>query len=114
EFLANKRLRVESFLGKIQNTMNSNQSLIDSVVVDAGLGREEHGSIPATAIGRGLEPLDSRTDLQTRLDGLVGRILRASLIPFIEHNDADRAFMISNMQRQAVPLSRFEKCIVGT
>jgi DNA-directed RNA polymerase beta subunit len=36
-----------------------------------------------------------------------------SLIPFIEHNDANRALMSSNMQRQAVPLSRSEKCIVG-
>ena len=38
----------------------------------------------------------------------------ASLIPFIEHNDANRALMSSNMQRQAVPLSRSEKCIIGT
>nr|YP_009670419.1 RNA polymerase beta subunit [Passiflora jatunsachensis]QCX29691.1 RNA polymerase beta subunit [Passiflora jatunsachensis] len=37
-----------------------------------------------------------------------------SLIPFIEHNDATRALMSSNMQRQAVPLVRSEKCIVGT
>ncbi|KAG8496529.1 hypothetical protein CXB51_007626 [Gossypium anomalum] len=40
--------------------------------------------------------------------------LRTSLIPFIEHNDANRALMSSNMQRQVVPLSRFEKSIVGT
>nr|YP_009141942.1 DNA-directed RNA polymerase beta chain [Helonias koreana]AIW56496.1 DNA-directed RNA polymerase beta chain [Helonias koreana] len=38
----------------------------------------------------------------------------ASLIPFIEHNDANRALMSSNMQRQAVPLYRSERCIVGT
>ncbi|KAM6547278.1 hypothetical protein CsatB_018954 [Cannabis sativa] len=38
----------------------------------------------------------------------------ASLIPFIKHNDVNRALMSSNMQRQAVPLSRSEKCIVGT
>ncbi|XVF50387.1 hypothetical protein PTKIN_Ptkin04bG0095700 [Pterospermum kingtungense] len=38
----------------------------------------------------------------------------ASLIPFIEHNDVNRALMSSNMQRQAVPLSRSEKCTVGT
>ncbi|KAL4180949.1 hypothetical protein AMTRI_Chr12g268670 [Amborella trichopoda] len=35
------------------------------------------------------------------------------LIPFIKHNDANRALMSSNMQRQAVPLSRSEKCIIG-
>nr|QVV41379.1 RNA polymerase beta subunit [Bridelia tomentosa] len=37
-----------------------------------------------------------------------------SLIPFIEHNDGNRALMSSNMQRQAVPLCQSEKCIVGT
>jgi len=38
----------------------------------------------------------------------------ASLIPFLEHNDANRALMGSNMQRQAVPLLRPEEPIVGT
>ncbi len=38
----------------------------------------------------------------------------ASLIPFLEHNDASRALMGSNMQRQAVPLIRPEAPIVGT
>ncbi len=38
----------------------------------------------------------------------------ASMIPFIEHNDANRALMGSNMQRQAVPLLRPESPIVGT
>nr|YP_009860319.1 RNA polymerase beta subunit [Santalum album]QKD76320.1 RNA polymerase beta subunit [Santalum album]QKV09733.1 RNA polymerase beta subunit [Santalum album]UIE10441.1 RNA polymerase beta subunit [Santalum album]WFF44486.1 RNA polymerase beta subunit [Santalum album]WFF44990.1 RNA polymerase beta subunit [Santalum album] len=38
----------------------------------------------------------------------------ACLIPFIEHDDANRALMSSNMQRQAVPLSQSERCIVGT
>lgn len=37
-----------------------------------------------------------------------------SLIPFLEHNDANRALMGSNMQRQAVPLLEPERCIVGT
>jgi len=38
----------------------------------------------------------------------------ASLIPFLEHDDANRALMGSNMQRQAVPLLRTEPPIVGT
>ncbi len=38
----------------------------------------------------------------------------AALIPFLEHNDANRALMGSNMQRQAVPLIRTEKPLVGT
>lgn len=37
-----------------------------------------------------------------------------SLIPFLEHDDANRALMGSNMQRQAVPLLRPERSLVGT
>jgi DNA-directed RNA polymerase subunit beta len=40
--------------------------------------------------------------------------ISASLIPFLEHDDANRALMGSNMMRQAVPLLRPESPIVGT
>lgn len=40
--------------------------------------------------------------------------ISASLIPFLEHDDANRALMGSNMMRQAVPLLRAEAPIVGT
>jgi len=40
--------------------------------------------------------------------------LAASLIPFLEHDDANRALMGSNMQRQAVPLLKAEVPVVGT
>lgn len=40
--------------------------------------------------------------------------IAASLIPFLEHDDANRALMGSNMQRQAVPLIKPERPIVGT
>ncbi|CEA16552.1 DNA-directed RNA polymerase subunit beta [Fermentimonas caenicola] len=40
--------------------------------------------------------------------------IAASLIPFLEHDDANRALMGSNMMRQAVPLIRTEAPIVGT
>lgn len=40
--------------------------------------------------------------------------LSASLIPFLEHDDANRALMGSNMQRQAVPLLRPEAPLIGT
>ncbi|PAF43714.1 DNA-directed RNA polymerase subunit beta/beta' [Helicobacter sp. 11S03491-1] len=49
-------------------------------------------------------------DLSPRM--LVG--VAASLIPFLEHDDANRALMGSNMQRQAVPLLRPDAPIVGT
>src|SRR5207245_5831528 len=38
----------------------------------------------------------------------------AALIPFLEHDDANRALMGSNMQRQAVPVIRPEAPIIGT
>jgi len=38
----------------------------------------------------------------------------ASLVPFLEHDDANRALMGANMQRQAVPVLRPEKAFVGT
>ena len=40
--------------------------------------------------------------------------ISAALIPFLEHDDANRALMGSNMQRQAVPLLRAERPLVGT
>ena len=40
--------------------------------------------------------------------------IATSLIPFLEHDDANRALMGSNMQRQAVPVLRAEKPLVGT
>ena len=40
--------------------------------------------------------------------------IATSLIPFLEHDDANRALMGSNMQRQAVPLLRAERPVVGT
>jgi hypothetical protein len=44
------------------------QSLVGSVIIGAERGREDYGSIPATAIEKGLEPLDAITDLQTRFN----------------------------------------------
>ena len=41
-------------------------------------------------------------------------LLQAALIPFLEHDDANRALMGSNMQRQAVPTLQSEKPLVGT
>ncbi|GIS28517.1 MAG: hypothetical protein CM15mP129_07140 [Chloroflexota bacterium] len=41
-------------------------------------------------------------------------VVSTSLIPFLEHDDANRALMGSNMQRQAVPLLLPESPLVGT
>ena len=50
------------------------------------------------------------------MDVATGQVVSvaASLIPFLEHDDANRALMGANMQRQAVPCLRPEKALVGT
>ncbi len=57
-----------------------------------------------------------RTDEIEYMDVATNQItsLAAALIPFIEHDDANRALMGSNMQRQGVPLLRPESPVVGT
>ncbi len=60
-------------------------------------------------------PILDKTDVEymdVAPNQIVG--LSASLIPFLEHDDANRALMGSNMQRQAVPLIKPEVPIVGT
>src|SRR5690554_4907710 len=58
----------------------------------------------------------STVDQVQYMDVAPGQIVSvaASLIPFLEHDDANRALMGANMQRQAVPCLRPEKCLVGT
>jgi len=60
-------------------------------------------------------PLESPENI-TYMDVAPNQIVSvaASLIPFLEHDDANRALMGSNMQRQAVPLLRPQAPIVGT
>ena len=50
--------------------------------------------------------------LQTKTNQIAS--ISASLIPFLEHDDANRALMGSNMMRQAVPLLKPESPLVGT
>src|SRR6187549_2161780 len=60
-------------------------------------------------------PILDKTDVEfmdVAPNQIVG--LSASLIPFLEHDDANRALMGSNMQRQAVPLIRPDVPVVGT
>jgi hypothetical protein len=45
-----------------------NQSLVGLVMIDAELDKKDDSSIPATTIGKGLEPLDVKIDPQTRLN----------------------------------------------
>ncbi len=65
----------------------------------------QHGEFPV------LEPNEIEY-MDVAPNQIVG--VSASLIPFLEHDDANRALMGSNMQRQAVPLLRPQSPIVGT
>ncbi len=59
-----------------------------------------------------LRPLNDVEYLDVDPGQIVG--VSAALIPFLEHDDANRALMGSNMQRQAVPLIKTEPPLVGT
>ncbi|WP_348667568.1 DNA-directed RNA polymerase subunit beta [uncultured Polaribacter sp.] len=75
-----------------------------SIVLDRVIAREE-GDFPVV-----------NPDEINYMDVAPNQIasISASLIPFLEHDDANRALMGSNMMRQAVPLLRPESPIVGT
>ncbi len=62
------------------------------------------------------EPLKIEADKITHMDVSSKQLVSVvtGLIPFLEHDDANRALMGSNMQRQAVPLLRTDAPIVGT
>lgn len=62
------------------------------------------------------EPMEIETPKVTHMDVSSKQLVSivAGLIPFLEHDDANRALMGSNMQRQAVPLLRPDAPVVGT
>lgn len=62
------------------------------------------------------EPMEIETTKVTHMDVSSKQLVSivSGLIPFLEHDDANRALMGSNMQRQAVPLLRADAPIVGT
>ena len=88
-------------------------------------------ALEKSALARGTAKLPSEGYVLARQKGDVARVasdeveyvdvspkqtvgVSAALIPFLEHDDANRALMGSNMQRQAVPLIRTEPAIVAT
>ncbi|MGK2858830.1 MAG: DNA-directed RNA polymerase subunit beta, partial [Thermoanaerobaculia bacterium] len=88
------------------------------VMAPADLPLDDKGNIVGERVlarrdGDNIECLPNEVDLvdvaPTQIIGV-----SASLIPFLEHDDANRALMGSNMQRQAVPLLVPEPAVVGT
>ncbi len=81
--------------------------------VEAGMGRLVEGQVVARAFGD-LKQVGSEqvTFVDISPKQTIG--VSAALIPFLEHDDANRALMGSNMQRQAVPLLTVEPPLVAT
>jgi DNA-directed RNA polymerase subunit beta len=88
------------------------------VMAPADLSIEKDGSIVGERVlarrdGDNLEVPPTEVDyVDVSPNQIIG--VSAALIPFLEHDDANRALMGSNMQRQAVPLLRPEVPVVGT
>ena len=81
--------------------------------VDLRASRIHKGMVLARKRGELAEVTDKDVDyVDISPKQIVG--ISASLIPFLEHDDANRALMGSNMQRQAVPLMKPERPLVGT
>ncbi|MBI4716386.1 MAG: DNA-directed RNA polymerase subunit beta [Planctomycetes bacterium] len=82
-------------------------------VVDPATVRLREGSLIVRAHGDlGQVPRDQVTYVDISPKQTIG--VSAALIPFLEHDDANRALMGSNMQRQAVPLLKVEPPLVAT
>ena len=88
------------------------------VIAQANAQIDKHGKLVDTLVScrNKNEFLLSTPDRVEYMDVAPAQIVSvaASLIPFLEHDDANRALMGSNMQRQAVPCLRPEKPLVGT
>ena len=90
----------------------------DKCIAPASTVVDEHGMIVEDLIETRLNGnielnLVSRVDL-IDISPLMISGSAAALIPFLEHDDANRALMGSNMQRQAVPMLKTEAPVVGT
>ncbi len=88
------------------------------VIAQANVELDDHGRIVSELVNArqgGNFVLKSRDEIDF-IDVSPKQLVSvaASLVPFLEHDDANRALMGSNMQRQAVPLLRAERPLVGT
>jgi DNA-directed RNA polymerase subunit beta len=90
----------------------------DHVIAQANAPIDGRGAFTVDLVSarKGGEFVMSRPDEVTLMDVSPNQLVSvaASLIPFLENDDANRALMGSNMQRQAVPLLRTEAPFVGT
>nr|AUG32245.1 DNA-directed RNA polymerase beta subunit [Paulinella longichromatophora] len=83
---------------------------------DIGTGTNDHIELELVPVRyrQGFEKVPPEQVDYIQLSPVQVISVATSLIPFLEHDDANRALMGSNMQRQAVPLLRPERPLVGT
>ncbi len=88
------------------------------VIAQANSSLDEHGHFLNSRVdtrqgaGYAMQPVERVNYMDVSPKQVVG--VSAALIPFLEHDDANRALMGSNMQRQAVPLLKPDAALVGT
>src|SRR6478672_10657009 len=90
----------DAIIAQANATLNPDGTFVDELV----LARQQ-GDVPLTAPNR-IDYMDVAPEQLVSI--------AAALIPFLEHDDANRALMGSNMQRQAVPLLNPKTPVVGT
>ena len=106
--------------GKVTNEIDYLSAIEEGryVIAQANTDLDKHGKLLGDLITcreKG-ETILATPDRVQYMDVATGQVVSvaASLIPFLEHDDANRALMGANMQRQAVPCLRAEKPLVGT
>ncbi len=106
--------------GKVTNRINYLSALDEEnhVIAQANAPLDKDGRFTSEFISarKGGEFIMARPEDITLMDVSPNQLVSvaASLVPFLENDDANRALMGSNMQRQAVPLIRTEAPLIGT
>ncbi len=117
EKIAAKKIEVRGFLGKKFDYFDAHQER-KLTVAEAGTKIDEFENFTDTRLSAraGNEPTISFVRQISHIDVSPKQTMsvETSLIPFLEHDDATRAEMGSNMMRQAVPLIKAESPVVGT
>src|SRR6187431_1972518 len=106
--------------GKVTNEIDFLSAINESdyVIAQASATLDDSGSLTEELVSvRHLNEFTLKAPADVQYMDVSARqvvSVAASLIPFLEHDDANRALMGSNMQRQAVPTLRSQKPLVGT
>jgi len=115
--LKNRQIRVVPFVSDEIIYRSADQEENDAIA-QANVLLDEQGQFveDKVEVRRGTRYYEEAADKVDFMDVSPKQIISVAtaLIPFLEHNDANRALMGSNMQRQAVPLIRPEAPLVGT